>query len=108
MIVGSNSIHRTRVVRSWAKRRIYSAIKEQLKAHGFDANGRKLKSAEVQNMHDRDRIESLIGSVNVMVMEKSIEYKYKVLLKQAGLLVQNIMMRCGKGKISPRRVLGRG
>ena len=101
LIVGSNSVHRTRVVRSWAKRRIYSAIVKQLRAHGFDANGRKVKGAKDQIMHDGHEIGSLLGSVNVFVLERSIDYKYKELLRQAGLLVRNILTRCGQSKGSP-------
>ena len=98
LIVGSNSMPRTRVVRSWARRRIYSAITEQMRASGFDANGRKLEGAGKQIKHDGHYIDSLIGTVNVMVLEESIHQKYEVLLRQAGLLVQAIMTRCGQRK----------
>lgn len=108
LIVGSNPMPRTRVVRSWAKRRVYRAITEQLRANGFDIKGRKVEGAGNQMSHGGHCVESLIGTVNVMVLEKSIHHKYEVLLRQAGLLVQAIVERCEQRKKSSRMNSGRG
>lgn len=96
LIVGSNTMKRTRVVRSWARRRLYSAIQDQLKAQGFDVTGRKIESGKAQVSYNKANVERLIGSVNVWTAEQSILYKYDKLLEQAGLLVQNIIYQCGE------------
>ena len=95
LIVGANNVQRKRVVRSWARRRIFHAIVQQLRAHGFDRKGRKLKNA-TDHMHEGKEIQSLIGLVDIYVNEQSIECNYDELSRQAGILVQEIIKRCGK------------
>ena len=88
-------------MRSWARRRVLQAIVDQLKVQGFDANGRKLKPANPEVASDANNVyESLLGIVDVHVQEKSIGDKYEEVLRQAGLLVQEILTRCGKWKAS--------
>ena len=96
LIVGANNVHRKRVVRSWARRRVMQAIVQQLRANGFDIKGRKLRGAKDQDIHDRQEIEGLIGLADISILEKSVGCRYEELLRQAGLLVQEIVRRCGK------------
>ena len=95
LIVGSNTISRKRVVRSWARRRVLNAIVQQLNTHGFDNKGRRLKGAEDSVLFDGNEIERLIGIVDVTALEKSVDCKYEELLRQAGILTQEIVRRCG-------------
>ena len=100
LVVGSNAINRKRVVRCWARRRILHAIVQQLKVHGFDRKGRKL-NAESPVQVDGHQIERLTGLVDVNVHECSIDCNYEELWRQTGILVQEVVRRCGERRGQP-------
>ncbi len=98
IVVGANMLPRKRVVRSWARRRLLRAISEQLGAHGFDTNGRRLKGADAEIIHNKKTIGGLIGLVDMSLTDSIISCKYEEILRQTATLVQEIIARCGVAK----------
>ena len=82
------------MVRSWAKRRIKSAIIAQLKAQGFEADGRECRSSatDARGPHTKRR---LVGTAEISVLQHSLDVKYQEILRQSGLVVQEILKVCG-------------
>lgn len=107
---------RTRVVRSWARRRLQNAILSELRSRGFDGQGRRLekidartagpaKNALPNHLQDGEsrKIEEsdLIGSADIRVLEKIVEVKYETVQEQAGLVVQEILKVCSQSTRKP-------
>ena len=95
LIVGANHLQRKRVVRSWTRRRILQAVSQQLKDHGFDTQGRRLKGPNAELVPIKHNVESLIGIVELAANDKSVLCKYEEILRQMAILVQEILARCG-------------
>ena len=96
----SNTMHRKKIVRSWAKRRVTQAVVQELKARGYDEKGRKLDFGAVledQGGKGGDRCpDVLIGTVDVAVLNHSVDMSFVEVQKQAGGLVEEILNICGR------------
>ena len=99
LIIWSNDVQRQRTIRSWAKRRVLKAINEELNAHGFDAQGRKISKPHVPSemacQERHDDFEGLIGMAEIFVAPQGAESTFEEVRKQARLLVHKIMEICG-------------
>lgn len=85
----------TRVVRSWAKRRLYQAIVEALSIRGFDKKGKQLnKIAESRVGENVPTV--LVGTLAVEAMPRSKEVKYKEVQEQALMIVDHVVKICGQ------------
>ena len=104
----SNPMQKKRVVRSWATRRIDQAVTGALRMRGFDKNGKRLvdsdasprkgskpNSSPVTLTWERTP-EALIGTVDVHVLQNSIETSFTEVQRQAGVMVDNILEICGR------------
>jgi len=111
----SNPMHKKKVVRSWARRRLAQAVVEQLRLRGFDGKGRRVATASTAEESPKKILgetategipEALVGSVDIEVLNLSVEVKYEEVQRQAGLLVDEILNICGrpqhKSKLSVR------
>ena len=108
LVITANTMQKKRVVRSWAKRRIVQAVTEALRMKGFGTNGRRLvdrgpntprvsESNGSQNKKMQDHApEALIGTVEVHVLPKSIETKFAEVQRQIGMMVDQILKKCGR------------
>lgn len=97
LVIRCNNLSKdyNRVVRSWAKRRVKSAIIQQLESNGFDARGHKITNPTVQsNAHNRTP-QGLAGIGEFTVLEQIIQVDYMEVLRQANIVVQEILRVCG-------------
>ena len=106
--ITANTMQKKKVVRSWAKRRIEQAVTGALRMRGFGTNGRRLVdrspsaprgsgSSGSQNKTMRDHaLEALIGTVEVHVLPKSIETNFAEVQRQMGVMVDQILKKCGR------------
>ena len=101
-------MQKKRVVRSWATRRIDQAVTGALRMRGFDKNGKRLVDSDASPMKGSkpnsspvtltwERTpEALIGTVDVHVLQNSIETSFTEVQRQAGVMVDNILEICGR------------
>ena len=104
----SNPMQKKRVVRSWATRRIDQAVTAALRMKGFDRNGRKVvnpnaskkKGSESNDSPINSTLEyapeALIGTVEVQILQNSVETSFAETQRQAGVLVDKILEICGR------------
>lgn len=107
MVFSGNAMPRKRVVRSWARRRIDHAVAEALRMRGFDRSGKRLVDGGVTTMgkvrsrgvsHEQTTPciqDSLVGTVDVQILNPSVEANFKEVQRQAGLVVEEILRVCG-------------
>ena len=103
-----NTIHKKRVVRSWAGRRIGQAVTEALRVRGFDGNGRRLMDSEGSTLKGskvngspldlttKSTPEALIGTANVYVLPDSIKTRFTEVQRQAGMVADRVLKTCGR------------
>ena len=100
LTVTSNPMQRTKVVRSWARRRMDQAVKQALRTNGFDSNGRKIEdgtlSVERQGNNVLQYPQALVGTVDIEVMDCSVLVAYEEVQRQASLVVDEILRVCGR------------
>ena len=93
-------MHGKKIVRSWARRRVAQAVRQELSARGFDDKGRKIKTgdaSEGQKEKGGDRgPDVLVGTVDVEVLKTSVDLGFIEVQKQAGYLVEEILRICGR------------
>jgi len=75
-----------RVVRSWAVNRVRAAFKNALKRKGYDHNGYRLTGVGEGREHKKD----LVGSVQLMTLEKLIKTSWPQLEEQADRIVAEV------------------
>lgn len=96
-------MHKKRVVRSWAKRRVIHAVIEDLRTRGFDRKGRKIVT-KVSSNESRSQKgapgsrapDALIGTVDIELMDQAVEADYREVQRQAGLVAAMILHICGR------------
>ena len=100
MLYTSNTMHHTKVVRGWAKRRLARAVTEALRIRGFDGRGRRLEIGDlggIGGMGDRaERPEALVGTVDVEISKWSVGTKFVEVQRQVSLVVDKILELCGR------------
>lgn len=92
----SNPMRKKRVVRSWATRRVDQAVTGALRMRGFDRNGKSLADLDASTLKGEYAPEALIGTVEVHVLENSIETSFAEVQRQAGVMVDKILEICGR------------
>lgn len=112
LITTSNPMHKTKVVRSWARRRVSQAILEQLRARGFDGNGRRIAALETASpgYNSREglvnaRPDALVGTVDIEVLNPCVQKDYKEIQRQAGALVESVMSICGRSQAEDKPLI---
>ena len=100
MMFTSNPMHKKKVVRSWARRRVAQAVMEDLRGRGFDDEGRRIDGGAIvggEQVKGEGRCpDALIGTVDVEVMDQCVETKYAEVQRQAGLIVDEVLNICGR------------
>lgn len=103
-----NLMQKKRVVRSWATRRVAQAVTGALRMRGFDRNGKRLIDPNANIMKGPESNsspvdltrkcapEALIGTVDVQILQSSIETSFPEVQRQAGLMVDKILEICGR------------
>ena len=92
----SNPMRKKRVVRSWATRRVDQAVTGALRMRGFDRNGKTLLDPDTGTLKGEYAPEALIGTVEVKILEDSIQTSFAEVQRQAGVLVDRILEICGR------------
>lgn len=107
----SNPMHRKKVVRSWARRRIAQAVTQELRVRGFDGKGRRVDTGSTTEKRLEEsgerRPDALVGTVDIEVMNQSVETGFAEVQRQVGLLAEQIVRICGRQvrQTNPRRGL---
>jgi len=83
-IQGGFSISKKSVVRHWLWRRLNTALVEELKAKGFDRNGKSIPGIRGEGAPD------LFGSLKLAVQRPLLTIKFEELKMQTGLVIQAI------------------
>ncbi|ORY12294.1 hypothetical protein BCR34DRAFT_482839 [Clohesyomyces aquaticus] len=95
MITAGNNSTKTKVVRSWLRRRLKTAFIEELKKRGFDRDG-KLLDVKKRNLSPGDLVEDLVkigktpelkGSLKLHVLAPLITAKGEEVKTEAGKVV---------------------
>ena len=96
----SNSMQRTKVVRTWARRRVAQAVTEGLRVRGFDGKGRRIEGfgdgGGEEVTKGQSGLDVLVGTVEVEIMNQSVETAFAEVRRQAGLVVEEILRICGR------------
>ena len=103
----SNPMRYTRVVRSWARRRVEGAVMQKLNDLGFNKSGnmtghefpQRRRFSSGITLHDGRAIQAadvLVGTVEVAVLDKCVETSYHEVQRQAGQIAQEIVRICGR------------
>jgi hypothetical protein len=82
-------------VRSWARRRLRNAIVDELKAHGFDENGRLIvqKASDSTNGPKTTKTsDGLKGGLRLHVQAPLVPAKYVDVKAEVGQVIKTIMM----------------
>lgn len=89
-------------MRSWARRRVAQAVSKALEFRGFDGKGRKIDIGAAKDgqagRNGESGPDALIGTVDIEVMNSSVETKFAEVERQAGLVVDAILRICGRRK----------
>ncbi len=96
MTFTSNPMRKKRVVRSWATRRFDQAVTGALRMRGFDRNGKRLLDPDAGTLKGAYAPEVLIGTVEVKLLEDSIQTSFAEVQRQAGVLVDRVLKICGR------------
>ncbi len=92
----SNPMRKKRVVRSWATRRVDQAVTGALRMRGFDRNGKRLLESDAGTSKGDYAPVALIGTVEVKILEDSIQMSFAEVQRQAGVLVDRVLEICGR------------
>lgn len=98
-------MHKTKVVRSWARRRVSQAVVEQLRVKGFDGKGRRIDATETasQGHNSSEGLgnagpDALVGTVDIEVLNPCVQKEFKEVQQQAGALVESVLSICGRSQ----------
>lgn len=110
LLVTGNHMSKNRTVRNWARRKVENALWDQLNAKGFDRCGRKLTryqkdESTMEQGHGfsnrgiskeaKPHLRSLVGTVQICVLDNIIHSKQEEVRRQAGIIVEEIFKICG-------------
>jgi hypothetical protein len=104
-------LNKSSCVRAWARRRLRNAIKDELKARGYDENGKfvNLKSlpnrADLMNVLRAGRSLDLKGSLRFHVQPPLIPAKYVEVRAETGAVIEAVIrgMKNGVGDYASAR-----
>ncbi|KAL2871521.1 uncharacterized protein BJX67DRAFT_342477 [Aspergillus lucknowensis] len=80
-----------RVVRSWCARRVRTAFRQELKARGFDAEGRSLESNTGGSATPDGIPGNLIGTIHILVEPPCIGEKYATVRQDMKILMDALI-----------------
>ena len=92
----SNPMRKKRIVRSWATRRVDQAVTGTLRMRGFDRNGKSLANLDASTLKGEYAPKVLIGTVEVHVLQKSIDTSFAEVQRQAQVIVDKVLEICGR------------
>ncbi|KAL6721858.1 hypothetical protein ACLMJK_000963 [Lecanora helva] len=99
IMLTSNTMQGKKAVRSWAKRRIAQAMKQELSARGYDGEGRRVSTGAVSEDaigESKRRPDMLIGTVDIEVFSHSMGIGFAEVQNQMGLVVEEVLRICGR------------
>ncbi|EEH16429.1 hypothetical protein PABG_06516 [Paracoccidioides brasiliensis Pb03] len=78
------------VIRTWCTRRVRTAFRDALRAHGYDDCGRRMPDIERKDGVPQSQLEVLKGSLELHVRLAVKEAKYTDLVRQSERVVESI------------------
>jgi hypothetical protein len=100
-VTTGGDLSKSSCVRSWSRRRLRNAIVEELKAHGYDENGKfvKRKASDTrENLAATTLSNDLRGSLRLHALAPLIPAKYVDVKTEVGQIIKTIVAAMGAEK----------